>query len=402
MTALLGLLVVTMVGVLLIAFLSSNLDSSSTILSIVLASISTVLALFAVLLVYQHRLLSQERKEKIQAIETLSKIEEQYHPDVVVQSWSIGSDFASVTLSNHGFGAAKSFQLTVAAEVYKSDELISIVPDLLNVGMHRVSKREKDAIQPSESDVEFRSEDSLSFDSDATSEIAQYDSESIKYNVKLEFEDLIDNQHEKLVFTVDTPSGTEVTNIHDAIEEGFTTVESTAHTKGDSQPTILFVDDEKPLADLFATWLSDEYETIPVYSGQEAIEHLEDADLVFVDRRLPEMSGDRIAEVARERGYDIPIVALSAVDPSPEILDVPFDDYLLKPMARDVLIEEADRLLEIRDFSNEFREYFRLQSLTTTLRTHGDVEELEEDERYLAAVEKVREMEEDLDINQKK
>ena len=52
---------------------------------------------------------------------------------------------------------------------------------------------------------------------------------------------------------------------------------------------ILVVEDEEPLADLFTAWLSDEYTVDTAYTGEEALELLnETLNVVLLDRRLPD------------------------------------------------------------------------------------------------------------------
>ena len=72
------------------------------------------------------------------------------------------------------------------------------------------------------------------------------------------------------------------------------------------------------------------------YGGEEALEKAdEDVDLVFLDRQMPDMSGDDVLERVRERGLDCRVVMVTAVDPDFDIVEMPFDDYLTKPVMRD-------------------------------------------------------------------
>ena len=58
---------------------------------------------------------------------------------------------------------------------------------------------------------------------------------------------------------------------------------------------VLVVDDESGLADLYAVWLGDDHEVETAYSGQGALEEVtDDTDIVFLDRRMPQMSGDEV------------------------------------------------------------------------------------------------------------
>ncbi|UPW01411.1 response regulator [Halorussus gelatinilyticus] len=98
-------------------------------------------------------------------------------------------------------------------------------------------------------------------------------------------------------------------------------------------PTVLIVDDNRPLADGFAQALHDEYETLTAYTAREARESLhEDVDVVLLDRRLPDTSGDRLLEEIRASGYDCRVAIVSAEEPT-DGSDLDCDRYLTKPLS---------------------------------------------------------------------
>ena len=54
-------------------------------------------------------------------------------------------------------------------------------------------------------------------------------------------------------------------------------------------PTVLVVDDERDLADLYAAWLEMEYEVVTAYGGEEAIDTMDrSVDVALVDRLMPQ------------------------------------------------------------------------------------------------------------------
>lgn len=98
------------------------------------------------------------------------------------------------------------------------------------------------------------------------------------------------------------------------------------------EPTVLFVDDQQDLLEVFELTLGRDYDVRTASSGEEALDRFGDhVDLVFLDRRMPGMHGDEVLEQVREQGYDTPVVVMSAVDPD---VEPPADHaaYLTKPV----------------------------------------------------------------------
>lgn len=114
--------------------------------------------------------------------------------------------------------------------------------------------------------------------------------------------------------------------------------------------TILAVDDERELVDIYRTWFGDDYTIRPAYGGREALSAFDDSvDLVLLDRRMPGTSGDEVLEELRERGYDGPVVMVTAVEPDEGMIELPFDEYVVKPIDREELLETVDQALERAD-----------------------------------------------------
>ncbi|MFC7132458.1 MULTISPECIES: response regulator transcription factor [Salinibaculum] len=84
---------------------------------------------------------------------------------------------------------------------------------------------------------------------------------------------------------------------------------------GDPEPTVLFVDDERDLLEVYEALYGDDYEVLTAAGGQEALRKFDDdVDFAFLDRRMPEMSGDELLDAIRDAGYETPVGMLSAVD----------------------------------------------------------------------------------------
>jgi DNA-binding response OmpR family regulator len=147
--------------------------------------------------------------------------------------------------------------------------------------------------------------------------------------------------------------------------------------------TVLVVEDERELADLFSDWLSDSYDVRTAYTAAAALEELDETvDVVLLDRRLPERSGDDVLEEIHAAGYDCQVAMVTAFDPDFDMLELGIDAYVVKPIDRGDLEDLVSRLLARSLYSDEVQEYFSLVSKRATLETTIPSEELEDDDRY--------------------
>ncbi|MEF8828223.1 MAG: response regulator [Haloarcula sp.] len=157
-----------------------------------------------------------------------------------------------------------------------------------------------------------------------------------------------------------------------------------AVTAGDDDtPTVLIVEDEQHLADLYTDYLSGQYHVQTAYSGEEGLELLSPAiDVVLLDRRMPVVSGNEVLAQIEERGLRCRVAMVTAVDPDFDIIEMRVDDYLVKPVTRDDLKQVVDRLYKIREYNE------RLQTLTSkklkrnVLRVEKSQRELQDSARY--------------------
>ena len=94
-----------------------------------------------------------------------------------------------------------------------------------------------------------------------------------------------------------------------------------------SDATVLIVDDEQSLADLYAYWIDEFAEARTAYDGNQALEQLDgDVDVMLLDRRMPGLSGDAVVDAVSEENWDVRIVMVTAVDPGFEIVDMEIDE----------------------------------------------------------------------------
>ncbi|MDQ2050134.1 response regulator [Natronolimnohabitans sp. A-GB9] len=157
---------------------------------------------------------------------------------------------------------------------------------------------------------------------------------------------------------------------------------------------VLVVDDETRLADLFAAWLRGEWAVETAYDGREALEKMSDSvDVVLLDRRMPGLSGDEVLERIRELGYDSRIVMVTAVDPDFDIIEMGFDDYLVKPVSKDELVDIVDDVAARSAYESDIREYYALVSKKALLESEKTDRELADNEEYLDLRDRISELE---------
>lgn len=158
-------------------------------------------------------------------------------------------------------------------------------------------------------------------------------------------------------------------------------------------PTVLVVDDEQDIADIYTLQLEDDYDVRTVYGGPEAVEAMdEDVDVVLLDRRMPEMSGNEVLERIRAEGYDSRVVMVTAIDPEFDIIEMPFDDYLCKPVDKETLHEAIEQQLTAKQYDETVSELFRATSKLTVLESEMSEAELEASAEYQQLKESTAEM----------
>ena len=145
--------------------------------------------------------------------------------------------------------------------------------------------------------------------------------------------------------------------------------------------TVLVVDDESEVADVYALRLRNQYETETAYSGTEALERVDDdIDVVLLDRRMPNVGGDEVLDEIRNRDLSTRVIMITAVDPDFDIIDMPFDDYLCKPVEKDDLVAAIDQQLAARRYDDRLTEYLKITSKLALLEGEKTAQTLEDSE----------------------
>ena len=123
-----------------------------------------------------------------------------------------------------------------------------------------------------------------------------------------------------------------------------------------NKPRVLVVEDESHLAILIKFNLEREgWHVTTVGDGPSALKLYDDDrdpfDLIILDLMLPKMSGYTVCETLRERGYNVPILMLSARTLTEDRIrgfNAGTNQYLTKPFDLDELLSRVRNLLSFR------------------------------------------------------
>jgi two-component system response regulator AdeR len=166
----------------------------------------------------------------------------------------------------------------------------------------------------------------------------------------------------------------------------------------DETPTVLVVEDERDLAELYATWLAESYHVRTAGNGHEALDELDDhVGVVLLDRRMRDLSGGEVLDAIRDRGIDCRVAMVTAVEPGTEIVDMKFDDYLVKPVSKEDLKQTVSNLSVRSQYSKGIRQLFSLASKKAVLESGANPDSVVDTEEYLQLLDDIDELRADLD-----
>jgi len=104
--------------------------------------------------------------------------------------------------------------------------------------------------------------------------------------------------------------------------------------------------------------------------------------VVLLDRRMPGLSGDEVLRHLRNVGYDCAVGMVTAVAPDADVVDLPFDLYLVKPVDYEELVAATRTLARVRSYEDAVREEFTLARKCALLRDHLPESELADSPAY--------------------
>lgn len=175
---------------------------------------------------------------------------------------------------------------------------------------------------------------------------------------------------------------------------GDRTISST--TKHDR--TVLAVDDEEALTELYRIWLKDDYIVHTACSGREAIEALDRTiDVVLLDRHMSRISGEEVLTEIRRRDLPCHVAMVTAVDPDFDVIEMGFDEYMIKPVSEDQLRDVVDSLLDRRQYDAPLRNVLSLISKQQVLAAVKPDVDLATQHEYATLVDQITEIQSSLD-----
>ncbi|HIP18085.1 MAG TPA: response regulator transcription factor [Sulfurovum sp.] len=124
---------------------------------------------------------------------------------------------------------------------------------------------------------------------------------------------------------------------------------------------IVIIEDEADILELLEYHLSKAgYETAGFLSAENVEQFLEEENpaLMIVDRNLPGIEGSEFVKQMRDKGYEIPVIFLTARDKDADLeegFNSGADDYMTKPFSHKELLLRIDALLRRSGAKNNHR-----------------------------------------------
>lgn len=153
---------------------------------------------------------------------------------------------------------------------------------------------------------------------------------------------------------------------------------------------VLIVDDDPQVRELFVDFLDGHHSVEAVGSGEAALEAVsDDFDVVLLDRLMPGRTGGEVLAEFEARDLDCRVAMVTAVEPEIDVVDMGFDDYLIKPVSRSDLLNTVDSLLHWAEYDEVVEEYFRTSRRVSVLEETYTEAELADDDRYQALLDEL-------------
>lgn len=144
-------------------------------------------------------------------------------------------------------------------------------------------------------------------------------------------------------------------------------------------PLVLYVDDERPNRIVFEQSLGSQFNIRSVAGGKEALEVLADTDVavIITDMRMPEMSGEQLLGIVKEKWpatIRMVLTAYSDIEPILEAINKGLvARYIVKPWEREELIQVLRWAIEAWTFGKESNALQRRLLETERLATLGSI-----------------------------
>lgn len=139
-----------------------------------------------------------------------------------------------------------------------------------------------------------------------------------------------------------------------------------------TEEVVLVVDDEEDMILLYEGILEDHYRVQTATNGPEALQKIDcSVDVVLLDRAMPEMSGDEVLGILREEGIEVQVAMVTSVKPTKEVVDMPFDGYMTKPITENEVLGLVNTLMTRKEYHRASQEFFRCLSKLAALEEGG-------------------------------
>lgn len=140
-----------------------------------------------------------------------------------------------------------------------------------------------------------------------------------------------------------------------------------------SPTEVLVVDDESAITEMYALWLADEYAVTTATDGETALEAIgPSTDVVLLDRRMPDLSGEAVLSTIRDRDSDCRVAMVTGISPDADVIDMGFDDYLVKPVDKEELLATVRSLERRASYNRRARQLYALSAKRAALRSDGE------------------------------
>lgn len=163
----------------------------------------------------------------------------------------------------------------------------------------------------------------------------------------------------------------------------------------DEGARVLVVDDDEALTDVYAAWLSNQYEVTTATTGEGALNNLDErVDVVLLDRRMPGLSGEAVLDQIRSAEYDCRVAMVTGVRPNSDVIQMGFDEYLIKPVDQDELHDVVDTLVDRTTYDDHLQELYALTSKRALLESEAEQGDVELGDSYQQLVDRIQELRE--------
>ncbi|MDS0281384.1 response regulator transcription factor [Haloarcula onubensis] len=152
--------------------------------------------------------------------------------------------------------------------------------------------------------------------------------------------------------------------------------------------TVLVADDDSDMRSLYRCWLASSGDVLTAADGVEALAALDETvDVVVLDREMPRKDGVAVARELDRRDAAPGVVMISGVRPGADLLDVPVDDYLQKPVDRETVLSRIERAAAVAGRPTRHRRLAALETRRRIVEVSVPREQLLGDPTYQRAVE---------------